>query len=132
MPELTGYLRDFGNSSANYDANGHFARIQPLYNTFSFTDNAAGGLLQPQDPDDRLTGLQTGFYRRCPGGASQPAADGSAPFRDDGTSTATRGRCSPGHEAHPRHRSRDGGRRRRPVLGTGADDGDTEATTRSA
>jgi phospholipid/cholesterol/gamma-HCH transport system substrate-binding protein len=40
-PELTGYLRDFGNSSANYDANGHFARIQPLYNTFSFTDNAA-------------------------------------------------------------------------------------------
>jgi len=84
MPELTGYLRDFGNSSANYDANGHFARIQPLYNTFSFTDNAAGGLLVPQDPDDRLDGLQAGFFKRCPGGSTQRAADGSTPFTDDG------------------------------------------------
>jgi phospholipid/cholesterol/gamma-HCH transport system substrate-binding protein len=83
-PELTGYLRDFGNSSANYDANGHFARIQPLYNTFSFTDNAAGGLLTPQDPDDRLDGLQTGFNNRCPGAATQAASDGSTPFKDDG------------------------------------------------
>jgi phospholipid/cholesterol/gamma-HCH transport system substrate-binding protein len=84
MPELTGYLRDFGNSSANYDANGHFARIQPLFNLFSFTDNAAGGLLTPQDPDDRLDGFQTGFQRRCPGAATQPAADGSTPYKDDG------------------------------------------------
>ena len=84
MPELTGYLRDFGNSSSNYDANGHFARIQPLFNTFSFTDNAAGGLLQPQDPDDRLDGLQTGFYNRCPGSATQRAVDASTPFRDTG------------------------------------------------
>jgi len=82
MPELTGYLRDFGNSSANYDANGHFARVQPVYNTFSFTDNAAGGLLTPQDPDDRLDGLQAGFTRRCPGGSTQPARDGSSPWKD--------------------------------------------------
>jgi phospholipid/cholesterol/gamma-HCH transport system substrate-binding protein len=83
-PELVGWFRDFGQGGANYDANGHYARIQPIYNLFSFTDNAAGGLLQPQDPNDRLAGLQTGFIKRCPGGASQVPADGSAPFMDDG------------------------------------------------
>ena len=32
----------------------------------------------------RLAGLQTGMLKRCPGAASQPAPDGSAPFRDSG------------------------------------------------
>jgi phospholipid/cholesterol/gamma-HCH transport system substrate-binding protein len=83
-PELVGWFRDFGQGGANYDANGHFARIQPMFNLFQFTENPAGGLLTPQDPNDRLAGLQTGFYKRCPGGASQPAADGSAPYQDNG------------------------------------------------
>ena len=83
-PELVGWFRDFGQGSANYDANGHFARIQPIFNLFQFTENPAGGLLTPQDPNDRLAGLQTGFYKRCPGGASQAAADGSAPYQDNG------------------------------------------------
>ena len=82
--DLVQWFRDFGNLSANYDANGHFARIQPIFNTFTFTENPAGGTLTPQDPDDRLRGYQQGVYRRCPGGGTQPAADGSTPFRDDG------------------------------------------------
>ena len=84
MPELTGWFRDFGQAGAGYDANGHFGRVQPLFNTFQFRDDPAGGLLVPQDPDNRLEGVQTGMIRRCPGSASQPAADGSAPFLDDG------------------------------------------------
>jgi phospholipid/cholesterol/gamma-HCH transport system substrate-binding protein len=83
-PELTGWLRDFGQATANYDANGHYARIQPIVNLFRFTDDPDGGLLVPQDPNDRLAGLQTGYLRRCPGAAAQRPADGSAPFRDDG------------------------------------------------
>ena len=83
-PDLTGWFRDFGQVAANYDANGHFARIQPMFNLFSFTENPQGGLLVPQDPDDRLNGLETGILRRCPGAASQPAADGSAPYQDNG------------------------------------------------
>ncbi|HEV2811772.1 MAG TPA: MlaD family protein [Solirubrobacteraceae bacterium] len=83
LPELTGWFRDFGQAGANYDANGHFGRIQPLFNTFQFRDDPAGGTLVPQDPDNRLLGVETGILRRCPGGASQPAADGSAPFQDD-------------------------------------------------
>jgi phospholipid/cholesterol/gamma-HCH transport system substrate-binding protein len=85
VPDLAGWFRDFGQSGGNYDANGHFARIQPIFNTFQFDGNPAGdgGLLTPQDPNNRLSGLETGITRRCPGGASQPAADGSAPYRDD-------------------------------------------------
>ena len=33
-PELTGWFHDFGQATANYDANGHFARIQPIFNAF--------------------------------------------------------------------------------------------------
>jgi phospholipid/cholesterol/gamma-HCH transport system substrate-binding protein len=84
LPELTGWFRDFGQAGANYDANGHFGRIQPLFNNFQFRDDPAGGMLYPQDPDNRLEGVETGNLRRCPGAASQPAADGSAPFTDDG------------------------------------------------
>jgi phospholipid/cholesterol/gamma-HCH transport system substrate-binding protein len=81
-PELTGWLRDFGGGAANYDANGHYARVQPLFNAFRFEDNGAGGVLVPSPPAQRLSGYQTNRLRRCPGSASQPAADGSAPWRD--------------------------------------------------
>jgi phospholipid/cholesterol/gamma-HCH transport system substrate-binding protein len=81
-PELVGFLRDFGQGAANYDANGHYARIEPMFTPYSFTDNPAGGLLTPNSPLTRITGTSTRNVTRCPGGASQPAADGSAPWRD--------------------------------------------------
>jgi phospholipid/cholesterol/gamma-HCH transport system substrate-binding protein len=81
-PDLVGWLRDFGQGSANYDANGHFARIQPIFNAFSFGDNPAGGVLTPIPPEQRFDGLETGVVRRCPGAAIQPPPDGSAPYRD--------------------------------------------------
>jgi phospholipid/cholesterol/gamma-HCH transport system substrate-binding protein len=84
--DFVGWLRDFGEGASNYDANGHYARIQPIFNAYSFADNPAGGTLTPIAPSQRLAGLQSGVVRRCPGAASQPAADGSAPWRDvDGT-----------------------------------------------
>ena len=84
VPELAGWLRDFGAGAANYDANGHFARIQPIFNAFSFTDNAAGGVLTPQGLDKKFDGLQTNVVKRCPGAASQRAQDNSAPYTDNG------------------------------------------------
>jgi phospholipid/cholesterol/gamma-HCH transport system substrate-binding protein len=83
-PDLVGWFRDFGQGSANYDANGHFARIQPIFNAFQFADNPAGGLLTPVPPADRMDGVETGVIRRCPGAATQRPADGSAPFTDGG------------------------------------------------
>jgi phospholipid/cholesterol/gamma-HCH transport system substrate-binding protein len=81
-PDLVGWFRDFGQGAANYDANGHFARIQPIFNAFSFADNPTGGVLTPQDPEDRFDALQTGILKRCPGAAIQTQPDGSNPFLD--------------------------------------------------
>jgi phospholipid/cholesterol/gamma-HCH transport system substrate-binding protein len=83
-PELTGWFHDFGQGTANYDANGHFARIQPIFNAFQFTNTPGGGTLTPNTLSGRFNDLQKHQDRRCPGGASQPTADGSAPFTDDG------------------------------------------------
>ena len=85
IPELVGWFRDFGVGSANYDANGHYARIQPIFNAFQLHDLPTGPpQLVPLPVAQRLDGLQTGILRRCPGTASQPVPDGSAPFRDSG------------------------------------------------
>ena len=85
VPELVGWFRDFGVGAANYDANGHYARIQPIFNAFQLHDLPVGPpQLVPLPVAQRLAGLQTGMLRRCPGSASQPAVDGSAPYRDSG------------------------------------------------
>jgi phospholipid/cholesterol/gamma-HCH transport system substrate-binding protein len=83
-PELTGWFHDFGQSTSNYDANGHFARIQPIFNAFMFTDNPAGGVLTAHGLNQKFDGLQTGMNRRCPGAASQRTEDNSAPYTDNG------------------------------------------------
>jgi phospholipid/cholesterol/gamma-HCH transport system substrate-binding protein len=80
--DLVGWFRDFGQGAANYDANGHYARIQPIFNTFQFADSPTGGTLTPIPNSQRLAGLQSGVIKRCPGAASQAPADGSAPWRD--------------------------------------------------
>ena len=84
-PDLIGWFRDFGQGSSNYDANGHFARIQPIFNAFQFTDNPAGGVLTPIPDSARFDNLESGQIRRCPGAATQPPADGSAPFTEGGS-----------------------------------------------
>jgi phospholipid/cholesterol/gamma-HCH transport system substrate-binding protein len=77
-PEFVGWLRDFGQSAGHYDANGHYARVQPVFNAYSYSS----GVLTPIPTSQRLNGLQTGQLKRCPGMASQVPADNSAPFRD--------------------------------------------------
>lgn len=81
VPELAQWFRDFGQGASNYDANGHFARIQPIFNAFSLN---SAGVLDPVPPESRSLGLVTGQFSRCPGAASQPPPDGSAPFLDGG------------------------------------------------
>jgi phospholipid/cholesterol/gamma-HCH transport system substrate-binding protein len=84
-PDFTGWLTKFAEGAANYDANGHFARIQPLFNAFSYTDNAAGAFLTAHPNSQRLAGFQSGRQQRCPGAAVQPAPDGSNPYREPQT-----------------------------------------------
>jgi phospholipid/cholesterol/gamma-HCH transport system substrate-binding protein len=84
-PDLIGWFRDFGQSTANYDANGHFARISPIVNAFQFTDNPAGGTLTALKPAERQVGLQSGKIKRCPGSSTQAAPDGSNPYAPAGS-----------------------------------------------
>ena len=81
-PDFAGWLTKFGTSAATYDANGHYARIQPIFNAFQFTDTPTGAVLTP-NTGTRLGGLETGTGQRCPGGAMQPPPDGSAPYLEE-------------------------------------------------
>jgi len=81
-PDLVGWFRDFGQSAANYDANGHYARVMPIFGAFQY--QASDNTLQPVPPSQRLAGLRGGYTRRCPGAASQPRPDGSNPYAPAG------------------------------------------------
>jgi phospholipid/cholesterol/gamma-HCH transport system substrate-binding protein len=82
-PDFTGWITKFAEAANTYDANGHYARIQPIFNTFQYRDTPAGPLLDalPRDATGR-NGLHIRNNARCPGGATQPPPDGSAPWRD--------------------------------------------------
>jgi phospholipid/cholesterol/gamma-HCH transport system substrate-binding protein len=78
-PDLAAWFEKFGHGAANYDANGHFARIQPIFSSFSQTDIAGTNFLTPIAPANRLDGFEFRQFKRCPGGSIQPPPDGSAP-----------------------------------------------------
>jgi phospholipid/cholesterol/gamma-HCH transport system substrate-binding protein len=86
-PDLTGWLTKFGQGANAYDANGHYARIQPIFSPFSVND--VTGLLTAVLPESRLAGFSFKQSKRCPGGAMQEAPDGSSnipvPGCDPGT-----------------------------------------------
>jgi len=79
-PDLEGTLRTFGQATAYYDANGHYAHISPLFP--DFTLGANNNLTPVTNAQQGLANLRSGQLRRCPGAATQPAADGSSPFTD--------------------------------------------------
>ncbi len=81
-PDLTGWFQKFAEGAANYDANGHFARIQPIFNPFQFDSTPDGNVLRAIPPAQRLAGLERDQQRRCPGGAIQRSPDGSAPYKE--------------------------------------------------
>jgi phospholipid/cholesterol/gamma-HCH transport system substrate-binding protein len=78
VPELTGWFRDFGQGAASYDANGHYARIQPILNSFRLSGNN----LVPQSAANRLLQFSKGNLRRCPGTATQVRPDRSNDYLD--------------------------------------------------
>ena len=95
-PDLLNAVAKLGFLTANYDANGNFARVQPA-GLGIFTNNA--GTLEPIPTSQQFAdyGAFAGdtnvpanwkFFRRCPGGQTQPAVDGSSPFLDGGALTS--------------------------------------------
>ncbi len=74
-PDVIAALTNVGQASGYYDANGHYVRVQPTF--FAFGTDSQNQLVA-QSPADRYQGLQK-VTSRCPGGAVQPAPDGSSP-----------------------------------------------------
>jgi phospholipid/cholesterol/gamma-HCH transport system substrate-binding protein len=72
---IAGFFEGFGGSTSGYyDANGHYTRI-----SFNFGATGLPGLV-PALPSGSSGGLVTKQLARCPGAATDPAADRSNPF----------------------------------------------------
>ena len=80
-PDLAGWFTKFGQVAAYYDANGHYARVMPV---FSPARRNADNTLEALPPQQRLEGYERGILRHCPGGSVQPPPDGSAPVLAEG------------------------------------------------
>jgi phospholipid/cholesterol/gamma-HCH transport system substrate-binding protein len=92
--DFTAWIEKFAHTTAYYDANGHYARVQPAFSAFKFTDNGGNGVLTKATDAERKDILSNrGNSRRCPGAATQAGQDGSNPFTDDGR--LTRDDCDP-------------------------------------
>ncbi len=80
-PDLAGAARAFGQTGSYYDADGHYARLSPVFPDFAL---GANNTLKPAAATSVIGNLKLGQLRRCPGAATQPASDGSSPFTDNG------------------------------------------------
>jgi phospholipid/cholesterol/gamma-HCH transport system substrate-binding protein len=91
-PDLVGWLTKFGEVTAAYDANGHYARVETANaNVFKCAPVAGTCTLDPIPVSQQFADLNFQISTRCPGGATQPIA-GSNPFLDDGN---LNGECDP-------------------------------------
>jgi phospholipid/cholesterol/gamma-HCH transport system substrate-binding protein len=81
-PDLAAWITHFATVPAYYDANGHYARVLPIFNAFSYDQSQ--NQLNPLSPAERKTILSGRGNRFCPGAGTQPASDNSNPFLDDG------------------------------------------------
>ncbi len=79
-PDLAGTLRTFGAGAGYWDADGHYVHVTGVFPDFKLGENNT--LTPAASAQAALEGLKTGQLRRCPGAATQPAADGSSPFVD--------------------------------------------------
>jgi phospholipid/cholesterol/gamma-HCH transport system substrate-binding protein len=84
-PDLAGWFTKFGQVAGYYDANGHYARVMPV---FGPTRRNADNTLTYLPPTERLEGFERGILRHCPGAATQSAPDGSSPRLVEGCDPA--------------------------------------------
>ena len=90
-PDFAAWITHFATVPAYYDANGHYARVLPIFNAFSY--DQANNQLNALAPAERKNILQSLGNKYCPGAATQTAPDGSNPFLDNGKLTTRE--CDP-------------------------------------
>jgi phospholipid/cholesterol/gamma-HCH transport system substrate-binding protein len=81
-PDIVAALTNLGQIGGYYDANGHYARTQPFFAAFGLDSS---NQLTSKPPSERGDGVQV-VRTRGPGGAVQPAPDGSSPVSVPGCS----------------------------------------------
>jgi phospholipid/cholesterol/gamma-HCH transport system substrate-binding protein len=94
-PDIFNGFGKLGQITAYYDGNGHYARVQPIFNLFN---RASSGTLVPIAPSEQYNAFGPPHtFHRCPGGATQSAPDGSNPFVEPpwGGSGVSRSECNP-------------------------------------
>jgi phospholipid/cholesterol/gamma-HCH transport system substrate-binding protein len=80
-PDFFNGFAKLGQVTAPYDGNGHYIRAGlSRLNLFDYNEGTRG--LEPIAPSEQYAvfGESAAVRRPCPGGGSQPAADGSSPF----------------------------------------------------
>jgi phospholipid/cholesterol/gamma-HCH transport system substrate-binding protein len=94
-PDLFNALGKLGQVSGYYDGNGHYVRAATA-NQNLFRYNSSNSALEPISRAEQYDafGSSASVTRRCPGGATQPATDGSNPFVGGGSVDSSE--CSPG------------------------------------
>jgi phospholipid/cholesterol/gamma-HCH transport system substrate-binding protein len=84
-PDFAAWITHFAAVPGYYDADGHYARVLPIFNAFSWDQSA--NQLNPLSPDQRGSVITGHGNQFCPGAGTQPAPDNSNPFLDDGKLT---------------------------------------------
>jgi phospholipid/cholesterol/gamma-HCH transport system substrate-binding protein len=91
-PDLFNAVAKFGAVAGYYDGNGHYIRGgAALQNIFKYES----GTLEPITKEQQYEpfGSSAHVHRRCPGGATQPASDGSNPWVGGGSVDSSE--CNP-------------------------------------
>ncbi|MGN6258782.1 MAG: MlaD family protein [Solirubrobacterales bacterium] len=94
-PDLFNAIGKFGQVAGYYDGNGHYVRaVTSAQNLFRY--NESSGELEPITRKQQYEpfGSSAHVHRRCPGGATQPAPDGSNPWVGGGSVSSSE--CNPG------------------------------------
>ena len=86
-PDISAWLTHFAQVPAYYDANGHYARVLPIFNGFAYRPERQPAQLAQSRPSAPARNCAAASAS-VPGAATQPAPDGSNPFTDDGKLTA--------------------------------------------
>jgi phospholipid/cholesterol/gamma-HCH transport system substrate-binding protein len=93
-PDLFNAIGKFGQVAGYYDGNGHYVRAATsAQNLFRY--DASSSELKPISKGEQYAPFESiHTHRRCPGGATQPAPDGSNPWVGGGSVDSSE--CNPG------------------------------------
>jgi phospholipid/cholesterol/gamma-HCH transport system substrate-binding protein len=93
-PDLFNGLSKFGQVAGYYDGNGHYVRAATaVQNLFSYDPGTSELTPIKKEQQYQPFGSSIRTHRRCPGGATQPAPDGSNPWV--GGQSVSSSECNP-------------------------------------